>query len=75
MTSWIKTGGGQLSSPLTFSNIIMAILWGNTLITFENDIIDRNGETTEEFILKKNLIGYLNLVLLKKLFQRIGYKF
>jgi hypothetical protein len=36
---------------------------------------DRNGEITEEFILKKNLIGYLNLVLLKKLFQRIGYKF
>jgi hypothetical protein len=43
LTSWIKTGGGQLSSPLTFSNIIMAILWGNTLITFENDIIDTNG--------------------------------
>ena len=53
----------------------MAILRGNTLITFENDIIDRNGETTEEFILKKNPIGYLNLVLFKKLFQRIGYKF
>ena len=72
MTSWIKTDGGQLSSPLTFSNIIMAILWGNTLITFENDIIDKNGETTEEFILKKNIIRYLNLVLFKKLFQRIG---
>jgi hypothetical protein len=21
LTSWIKTGGGQLSSPLTFSNV------------------------------------------------------
>ena len=64
MTSWIKTGGGQLSSPLTFSNIIMAILWGNTLITFENDIIDTNGETTEEFILKKesNWISEFSIV-------------
>jgi len=36
LTSWIKTGGGQLSSPLTFSNIRKPISWGNTLITFEN---------------------------------------
>jgi hypothetical protein len=43
LTSWIKTGGGQLSSPLIFSNIRMPIVWGNTLITFENDIIDTNG--------------------------------
>jgi hypothetical protein len=35
MTSWIKTGGGQLSSPLTFSNVRKQILWGNKFITFE----------------------------------------
>jgi hypothetical protein len=33
--SWIKTGGGQLSSPLTFSNVRKQILWGNRFITFE----------------------------------------
>jgi hypothetical protein len=33
--SWIKTGGGQLSSPLTFSNVRTQILWGNRFITFE----------------------------------------
>jgi hypothetical protein len=33
--SWIKTGGGQLSSPLTFSNVKKQILWGNRFITFE----------------------------------------
>ena len=26
LTSWIKTGGGQLSSPLTFSNVRKQIL-------------------------------------------------
>ena len=36
LTSWIKTGGGQLSSPLTFSNVRKLILWGNRFITFEN---------------------------------------
>jgi hypothetical protein len=36
LTSWIKTGGGQLSSPLTFSNVRKQILWGNRFITFEN---------------------------------------
>jgi hypothetical protein len=30
--SWIKTGGGQLSSPLTFSNIRKPILRGNKYI-------------------------------------------
>ena len=35
LTSWIKTGGGQLSSPLTFSNVRKQILWGNRFITFE----------------------------------------
>ena len=30
-----KTGGGQLSSPLTFSNVKKQILWGNRFITFE----------------------------------------
>jgi len=36
LTSWVKTGGGQLSAPLTFSNIRKQILWGNRFITFEN---------------------------------------
>ena len=36
LTSWIKTDGGQLSSPLTFSNVRKLILWGNRFITFEN---------------------------------------
>jgi hypothetical protein len=27
LTSWIKTGGGQLSSPLAFSNVRKQILW------------------------------------------------
>ena len=69
MTSWIKTGGGQISSPLTFSNVRKQILWGNRFITFEffffflknglmwnifvNDIIDNNGKITQEFILHK----------------------
>ena len=35
LTSWIKTGGGQLSSPLTFSNVRKLILWGNRFITFD----------------------------------------
>ena len=92
MTSWIKTGGGQLSSPLTFSNVRKQIIWGNRFITFEkqylffkewinsgiffvNDIIDNNGKIRKNLFFtsyKINLIGYLNLVFLKKLFQRIG---
>ena len=36
LTSWIKTGGGQLNSPLTISNVWKQILWGNRFITFEN---------------------------------------
>jgi hypothetical protein len=36
LTSWIKRGGGQLSSPLTFSNVRNQILWGNRFITSEN---------------------------------------
>ena len=75
MTSWIKTGGGQLSSPLIFSNIRMPILWGNTLITFENDIIGRNVETTEEFILKKKSNWISKFSIVKEIFQRIGYTF
>jgi hypothetical protein len=35
LTSWKKTGGGQLSSPLTFSNVRKLILWGNRFITFQ----------------------------------------
>ena len=54
LTSWIKTGDGQLSSPLTFSNVRKHILWGNKFITFfVNDIIDNNGKITQEFILHK----------------------
>ena len=68
MTSWIKTGGGQLSSPLTFSNVRKQIVWANIFITlknkyllfkewinsgiFFNDIIDKNGKITQEFILQ-----------------------
>ena len=63
MTSWIKTGGGQLSSPLTFSNVRKQILWANIFITLENkyllfkewinsgtffnDVIDKNGKITQ----------------------------
>jgi hypothetical protein len=36
LTSWKKTGGGQLSSPLTFSNVRKQILWANIFITLEN---------------------------------------
>jgi len=36
LTSWVKTGGGQLISPLTFSTIRKQILWENRFITFEN---------------------------------------
>jgi hypothetical protein len=68
LTSWIKTGGGQLSSPLTFSNVRKQIVWANIFITlknkyllfkewinsgiFFNDIIDKNGKITQEFILQ-----------------------
>lgn len=38
LSSWIKTGGGQLSSPLTFSNVRKQILWGNKFIIFEKKI-------------------------------------
>ena len=39
LTNWIKTGGGQLSSPLTFSNVRKQILWGNRFKTFDIMII------------------------------------
>ena len=39
LTSWIKTGGGQLSSPLTFSNVRKQILWVNIFITIDIMII------------------------------------
>ena len=52
LTSWIKTGGGQLSSPLTFSNIRKQILWGNRFITFEKNIYFlKNGLIVEYFLL------------------------
>ena len=38
LTRWIKTGDGQLSSPLTFSNVRKQILWGNRFITFYKKI-------------------------------------
>jgi hypothetical protein len=63
LTSWIKTGGGQLSSPLTFSHVRKQILWANIFITLENkyllfkewinsgiffnDVIDKNGKITQ----------------------------
>ena len=39
MNSWIKTAGGQLNSPLTFSNVRKQILWGNRFITFEKKYV------------------------------------
>ena len=52
LTSWIKTGGGQLSSPLTFSNVRKQILWGNRFITFEKtNYVLKNGLTVEYFLL------------------------
>ena len=68
MTSWIKTGGDQLISPLTFSNVRKQILreidllhlkkkifkeWINSGMFFINDIIDNNVKITQEFILHK----------------------
>jgi hypothetical protein len=63
LTSWIKTGGGQLSSPLTFNNVRKQILLANIFITLENkyllfkewinsgiffnDVIDKNGKITQ----------------------------
>ena len=64
---------------ITFEFIFLFIKeWINSGIFFVNDIIDNNGKITQEFILHKlkiNLIGYLNLVFSKKLFQRIGQTF
>ena len=52
LTSWIKTGGGQLSSPLTFSNVRKQILWGNRFITFEKKKKNlKNGLIVEYFLL------------------------
>jgi hypothetical protein len=68
LTSWIKTGGDQLISPLTFSNVRKQILreidllhlkkkifkeWINSGMFFINDIIDNNVKITQEFILHK----------------------
>jgi hypothetical protein len=50
LTSWIKTGGGQLNSPLTFSNVRKQILWGNRFITFEKKNL-KNGLIVEYFLL------------------------
>jgi hypothetical protein len=49
--------------------------WINSGIFFVNDIIDKNGKITQEFILhklknKSNWISEFSI--LKKLFQRIG---
>jgi hypothetical protein len=90
LTSWIKTGGGQLNSPLTFSHVRKQILWGNRFITFENkylffkewiisgiifvnDIIDKNGKITQEFILQKfkNKFNWISeFSILKKAFPK-----
>ena len=52
LTSWIKTGGGQLSSPLTFSNVRKQILWGNRFITFDFLFFFlKNGLIVEYFLL------------------------
>ena len=53
LTSWMKTVGGQLSSPLTFSNVRKQILWGNRFITFEKKYIYflKNGLIVEYFLL------------------------
>ena len=60
---------------ITFENKYLFLKDGSLVEHFFcNDIIDTKGEITEEFILKKsNWIS--DLVLLKKHFQRIGYKF
>jgi hypothetical protein len=44
LTSWIKKGGGQLSSPLTFSNVRKQILWGKRFITYEKKYLFFNAE-------------------------------
>ena len=39
LPSWVKTDGGQLNLPLTFSDTRKQILWGNRFITFENNFL------------------------------------
>ena len=39
LTSWIKTGGGQFNSPLTFSNVRKQFFGGNRCITFQNKFL------------------------------------
>ena len=52
LTNWIKTGGGQLSSPLTFSNVRRQILWGNRFITLKKKkYFLKNGLIVEYFLL------------------------
>ena len=46
LTSWMKTVGGQLSSPLTFSNVRKQILWGNRFITFYKKCFDQLDENS-----------------------------
>jgi hypothetical protein len=53
LISWIKTGGGQLSSPLTFSNVRKQILWGNRFITFEKKINYKEWIPTDQNIFVK----------------------
>jgi hypothetical protein len=40
------------------------------LITFENDIIDRNGETKEEFILKRKSIWISEFSIVQEAFPK-----
>jgi hypothetical protein len=52
LTSWIKTGGGQLSSPLTFSNVRKQILWEIDLLHLKKNInFLKNGLIVEYFLL------------------------
>jgi hypothetical protein len=53
LTSGMKTVGGQLSSPLTFSNVRKQIIWGNRFITFykKKNYFLNNGLIVECFLL------------------------
>ena len=55
------------------NNFLFSKEWNNSEECLVNTIIDKHDEIRQEFIL--NLIGYLNLVLLNKFSQRIGYQF
>jgi hypothetical protein len=74
-----KTGGGQLSSPLTFSNVRKQILRGNRFITFKKKYLFFKEWINSGIFFVNDIIDNNGKITrefilhkLKKLFQRIG---